>query len=514
MHLSIISMSWKYKIILFGFLLVTALLFSGNQASAATFNVASGTDQVSVDSSCSLSEAIENINDQAQTNADCAAGDGLEDAINIPAGTLTLSADIPTITESVVINGAGIDQTIVNGDSGQYKGFEVEADVDFEIHHMMITAYKHYAVNADAQTIVVTNIEVDGTDSTIEDGELAGVIALGRENIDSSINIQNVDIHDLEASSTIIHGIGLGNRATGSSTEIELSNVTVARLTNNSASGSINAFLFSIGAFGLNGGGGSIEATVSNVTITEVVANGAGGSASGFGGFGMASSGNTDIVIDARNVTVTGIRGNTSAYGDTAVFFSAGAGIGVGDVASTTLNATNSLLADNLNNGASSNCKTLDVSGVFAGSGSADVEINSLGHNLSDDNTCTSFIAEGDMQNMANILSTLGPLQDNGGPVQTRALLPGSPAIGAGGVVLGITTDARGVARNPSSWDVGAYQSVLGDSTDDSEPVSATYDKGNLADTGQDTSLSFWFGISLIVSVAGLFLRRLAFNLQ
>ncbi len=45
----------------------------------------------------------------------------------------------------------------------------------------------------------------------------------------------------------------------------------------------------------------------------------------------------------------------------------------------------------------------------------------------------------------------------------TCALLPGSPAIGAGTAVLGVTTDQRGIAR-PSTPDVGAYLTVLGTS--------------------------------------------------
>src|SRR5262249_50728017 len=46
-------------------------------------------------------------------------------------------------------------------------------------------------------------------------------------------------------------------------------------------------------------------------------------------------------------------------------------------------------------------------------------------------------------------------LADNGGPTQTLALQPGSPAIGAGAVVPGITTDQRGLPRG-SAPDLGA----------------------------------------------------------
>src|SRR5207253_269842 len=62
----------------------------------------------------------------------------------------------------------------------------------------------------------------------------------------------------------------------------------------------------------------------------------------------------------------------------------------------------------------------------------------------------------------------LGPLQNNGGPTQTRALLPGSPAIDAGPPAgatdeLGnpLTTDQRGFPRPyPAGMlsDMGAFE--------------------------------------------------------
>jgi hypothetical protein len=54
----------------------------------------------------------------------------------------------------------------------------------------------------------------------------------------------------------------------------------------------------------------------------------------------------------------------------------------------------------------------------------------------------------------------LGPLADNGGPTDTMALLPGSPAIDAGVPVAGVTTDQRGVARpQGTAPDIGAFES-------------------------------------------------------
>ena len=53
----------------------------------------------------------------------------------------------------------------------------------------------------------------------------------------------------------------------------------------------------------------------------------------------------------------------------------------------------------------------------------------------------------------------LGPLQDNGGPTFTQALLPGSPAIDAVTVPSRCRgTDQRGVTRT-TPCDIGAYES-------------------------------------------------------
>jgi len=53
----------------------------------------------------------------------------------------------------------------------------------------------------------------------------------------------------------------------------------------------------------------------------------------------------------------------------------------------------------------------------------------------------------------------LAPLQDNGGPTQTHALLPGSPLIDAGANPAGLTTDQRGLARVFNGQaDIGAYE--------------------------------------------------------
>jgi CSLREA domain-containing protein len=88
--------------------------------------------------------------------------------------------------------------------------------------------------------------------------------------------------------------------------------------------------------------------------------------------------------------------------------------------------------------------------------------INDGGHNIEDGNTC-SFSPAND--SMPNTDPVLGPLQDNGGPTWTRALLPGSPAIDAANPVYCPTNDQRGVLRpmdgdndGNTVCDIGSYE--------------------------------------------------------
>ena len=61
--------------------------------------------------------------------------------------------------------------------------------------------------------------------------------------------------------------------------------------------------------------------------------------------------------------------------------------------------------------------------------------------------------------NIVSVASPLlAPLGDYGGPTLTFALLPGSPAIGNGTAIPGITTDQRGLPLNLPVPDIGAFQ--------------------------------------------------------
>ena len=85
-------------------------------------------------------------------------------------------------------------------------------------------------------------------------------------------------------------------------------------------------------------------------------------------------------------------------------------------------------------------------------------DLTSWGHNLIG-NTSVGSGFRTDLGDQLNVDPLLGPLQDNGGPTFTQALLPGSPAIDAGDNTDAPLFDQRGFARIVNGTiDIGAYE--------------------------------------------------------
>jgi CSLREA domain-containing protein len=105
----------------------------------------------------------------------------------------------------------------------------------------------------------------------------------------------------------------------------------------------------------------------------------------------------------------------------------------------------NTIIADNTSSAGPGNCNVQDM------------VIQSEGHNLDSDGSCF-LTAAGDLPKRNPLL---GPLAYNGGPTETEALLPGSPAIDAGASNGCPPDDQRGVARpEGSACDIGAYELI------------------------------------------------------
>ena len=84
----------------------------------------------------------------------------------------------------------------------------------------------------------------------------------------------------------------------------------------------------------------------------------------------------------------------------------------------------------------------------------------------------------------------LAPLGEYGGPTETIALLPGSPAIGAGIGESGVTTDERGSTRPTSgATDIGAFES---------SGFTLTVNSGS----GQSTGVGTAFSAAFVVKIA------------
>jgi len=188
-----------------------------------------------------------------------------------------------------------------------------------------------------------------------------------------------------------------------------------------------------------NAGGGIDNENNDTLTITNCTVS---GNTAGLGG-GMFNGGPLTI----GSITVSG---NSAANGGG--IYNSGGGTATitdstfsGNTASSgggifnigTFTITNSTLSNNsasLGGGVFNN-ETLQIGETILDMGTSGANISnfgtvtSLGYNLSSDNGGGVLTGPGDQ---INTNPMLGPLQNNGGPTFTHALLPGSPAINTG----------------------------------------------------------------------------------
>lgn len=171
---------------------------------------------------------------------------------------------------------------------------------------------------------------------------------------------------------------------------------------------------------GLYNDGDDAQATILNSTIHDNLATSIGG--------GILTAGGAAMLY---NSTVSGNSANAGGGG----VFNDGS-----------VQATNSIIAGSL------------TGGDCAGEGEWEAGATP---NLAGDDSCPGFSLTGD--------PLLGPLQDNGGPTHTVALMEGSPAIDAGSDSDCPVTDQRGVGRpqdgdgdGTAMCDLGAYEYGVG----------------------------------------------------
>ncbi len=244
----------------------------------------------------------------------------------------------------------------------------------------------------------------------------------------------------------------------------------------------------------------SVTARIDTLTVADGRAVGGGGGIANFGTLTIANciftnnraSNNGGALFNAGTATVTRslFTGNTASNGGGAIrnadtiavtnstFTTNGAlngGAFDGDHGDTTL--TNVTITGNtatgsgggiVNQGNVTLINTLVTENTASIGPDLSGPMTSGGHNLVGVTTGSTGITNGVNGDRVGATPLLAPLADYTGPTQTFALLPGSPAIGAGDAAICARTsgaapvggvDQRGVARPGATCDIGAFQS-------------------------------------------------------
>jgi len=287
--------------------------------------------------------------------------------------------------------------------------------------------------------------------------------------------------------STVSGNVTTGNGASGGGINARLGDVS---LTNSTVSGN---------TVDRTANGGGIETRYGDVSLTNstVSGNRIVGSATNFSGRGGGISGAGDITLTSSTVS-----GNTAA--------GIGGGIFQAGYSSSFVTIENSIVAGNTANlfdpdlRLSLGVATLTINHSLIGA--TDLTITGTGNQIG--------------STFSPIDPLLGPLADNGGPTQTHALLPGSPAIDAGNTTTE-SEDQRGLMRvvdlpdstnaaTSNGVDIGAFERQL-DEPLQAPPVvtSFTRDEGGVLDRPDLLStISVSFDLDVLVSAGDLIVRN------
>ena len=273
----------------------------------------------------------------------------------------------------------------------------------------------------------------------------------------------------------------LGNGIAQPAGSLMLSNCVITNCTNASNGGGIysGASLLVVGCticnnLGYNGGGLSISGGNTAILNSTICSNTSTGSFSGGGGGGgiyfaggTLSISNSTLFANSCISTgfgggiLTGSSGTLNIASSTITSNSCDFGNGGGilkSVGSVSAFVVNTIIAKNLAPGHLADCGGTFTSGGY----------NLIGQTNGSSGWSTSL--QDQFGNTASPLDPmLGPLQSNGGPTPTAALLPGSPATDKGNS-FGLTIDQRGAPRPfDFGWlinapggdgsDIGAFES-------------------------------------------------------
>src|SRR5262245_13570790 len=417
--------------------------------------------------SVSLREAIAAANGQA--------GD---DAIQIGVtGTINLTGELPALSSNIAITGPGAGALTISGENAT-RVFQIDAGVSAALSGLTIANGK---VTSNLGGGVYNSGTLTVTDCTFAGNSASSGVGGGIDN-SGTLTVTNCTFADNSAN----HGGGIAS--TGALT------VTNCTFANNLAGGG-------------GGNGGGIFSMRDTLTVTNCTFSGnaalRGGGIYSWGGpltvtnstFAGNSAAIGGGIAGSGTVTNCTFAGNSAARNGGAIlgsgavtnctFSGNSAGSEGGGIFSYgTLVVTNSTFSGNsaLSSGGgivNANVGTLTLNNNIVANSPSGGDVRNAGtiagsHNLIGDGS-------GGLADTITGDPLLGPLQDTGGPTQTFALLPGSPAINAGSDALvpaRLATDQRGPGfpRVINVVDIGAVEAVtlVVDTADD-------VDNGNYA---------------------------------
>jgi CSLREA domain-containing protein len=444
-----------------------------------------------LDGLCTLREAITAANTDKASGAgagECAAGSGDDTITFSVTGTISLTSALPDIASNILLNGPGANLLTIQRSPASFtpdfRIFKVTVASPGAVTFSGLTISNGKVfgdgggiLNVNAAIVNVTNSTLSGN---FVDGNGGAIFNdSGTVNVTHSTLSQNTASHP--TTGALIRGSG-GGIFNGSGTV----NVANSTLNQNSAF----PIMSSDGGGGIfNSGAGTVSIVNSTLSNNSALPLTSAFSQYGFGG-GIANMGAGGISI--VNSTLSN---NSAIYGGGGGIGNAGTGVisitnstlsnNAGDATGGIRNASfdggplppplrirNSIVAQNTD---TTGCP--DVSGLFT----------SQGHNFIGNAGCSASQfpkgVNGDQIGNGGSLTInarLGSLANNGGPTQTLALLPGSPAIDAGDNCVTqaahcgdanlsqITTDQRGPGFNraldgngdgTATVDIGAYES-------------------------------------------------------
>lgn len=375
-----------------------------------------------------------------------------QDTIDVAAGHYVLSSVLtPSRNVSIAIVGAGSSKTIIDGNNA-IQVFSIPATTTVKLQGVTVTGGNGSSGGdiSNQGTLTVSHSTVmSGTASYGGDIDNTGALRIVDSTIRGGSAIQQAGGIDYEFGSTgqISGSTITGNQVTqadgagggGIYDQGSGLKITSSTIAGNSA--------LSISSTNVGGGGiwddDRSGLTIVNSTIAGNQAIAPPGSGSTAQGGGIYDNDDFGLAVD--NVTIAR---NSSPDGANAYFsiFTPAAAPAIGGVRfqSPTPGFENTIIAD-------------PRGGPNCGEATS-LQPTSNGHNLEDDaaGSCGFSKAQNDK---VGVKPKLGALAANGGPTQTIALLPGSPAINGGASVAGVTKDQRGFARSVGGGpDIGAYE--------------------------------------------------------